>query len=332
MIHHPSGSHPLGGAELNLKAGQSVFTFHSGAVYLLSGQVRYKLATEPEPFYYTLGPGALLGLEQPHLPEGLLKATVLEPIQARAWSLKALEATLGKQPAFALDALLSLAQQQRRLTDELTRRLAAQKAGEAERLATLAEHNAQAGNPMAQVFYKRLVGTYPNHDITSAIREALGQLQKESRPAPGTGPLTLTKGPSHLSQETQISLYQLAFGGLDGLNQDVIDRFGRRFAPGETLFREGETGEELFLLLSGSVDVINQGQPIGQLYAGDLVGELAVLDGKTRTATIVAHEATQTLALDREQFQMIFQLHPSWTWRLIQGFSLRLANAYQLLA
>lgn len=320
---------PKEGAILELGAGQSVFTFHTGAVFILSGQVRYRLESEGiEPYYYTLGPGALIGLEQAQLPENLLKAQVLEPINARAWSLKSLEMYVGKDLQFALCGLISLSSQQRRLNQELARRWQAHT--QVEQLAVLAEQNAQAGNTaMADVFYQRLVGTYPHHEMTHSIREALALMRKEHT---GTGPLQISTALPALSQETQLSLYQLAFGGVDGLNQDILQRFGRVFAAGETLCQQGEAGDELFLLLKGSVEISRQGTPLAQCFAGDLVGEMAVLEGQTRSATVTAQEETLTLALSREHFQMIFQLHPSWTWKLLQGFSLRLANAWQLLA
>lgn len=306
--------HPTDGAEFGLQAGQSVFTFHTGAVYLLSGRIRYHLDLEADPFNFTLGPGALIGLEQSQLPEGFLRATALEPVTARAWTYKGIETALGKHPDFALASLQSLSQQQRRLTAELSRRLL--------------EH-ARPDAGANQAFYQRLIGQYPQQDLGQAIREALNTYAPARA---GTGPLQLLTGPPELSQETQVSLYQLAFGGFDGINQDLRDRFGRCFAAGDVLCREGETGEEVFLLLTGRVDVRRQQQPIGTLYPGDLVGEMALLDGEARTATVTAAEPTEALALNRTHFQMIFQLHPSWTWRLMQGFGQRLAKAYRLLA
>lgn len=321
---------PKEGEILELGAGQSVFTFHTGAVFILSGQVRYRLESEGiEPYYYTLGPGALIGLEQAQLPENLLKAQVLEPIQARAWSLKSLEMYVGKDLQFALCGLISLSSQQRRLDQALASRWQAAHT-HVEQLAELAHQNAKAGHvEMADVFYQRLVGTFPQHDRVGSLRDTLAQLRQEHQVS---GQLQISTAPPALSQETQLSLYQLAFGGIDGLNQDILQRFGRAFAAGEDLCLQGEAGDELYLLLKGSVEISRQGTPLAKCYAGDLVGEMAVLEGQTRSATVTAREETLTLALNREQFQMIFQLHPSWTWKLLQGFSLRLANAWQLLA
>lgn len=321
---------PREGAELDLAGGQPVFAFHTGALYVISGQVRYSLETKGEPFHYTLGAGELLGLEQPHLPPAMLSAKAFDKLQARAWSYKGLEMYVGKDLQFALCALLSLSRQQRHLNQELAQRWEAMDFDSAHRLAAMAEQNAQSGNAdMAEVYYRRLVGTHPGYGMNEAIRAALSQFRKEQS---GTGPLRLDAQSTDLSQETQLSLYQLAFGGIDGLNRDILERFGRVFQPGETLCTEGESGEELFLLLRGSVEVSRKSKLLGRLFGGDLVGEMAVLEGQIRSATVTALEETMTLALGREHFKMIFQLHPSWTWKLLQGFSLRLANAWQLLA
>ena len=67
-----------------------------------------------------------LALEQAHLPEGLLRCSVLEPLRICRWSSSGLETYLGKDLQFALVSLLSLSQQQRRLNQELARRWEAQ--------------------------------------------------------------------------------------------------------------------------------------------------------------------------------------------------------------
>lgn len=319
---------PRHGEVLELGLGQAVFSFHSGPAYILSGQVRYKLELDNEPFFYTLGPGSLIGLEQAHLPEGLLRCSVLEPLRICRWSSSGLETYLGKDLQFALVSLLSLSQQQRRLNQELARRWEAQSS--LNHLKTLAQQHLQEGDAnMAQEIYRQMTRSFANHELTPAIRELLAQLQREQQ---GPGPLKLSGTPSHLSQETQLSLYQLAFGGIDGLNQDILSRFGRSYSPGSILCQENADGDELYLLLKGSVEVKRKGQLLGQLCEGDLVGEMAVLEGRPRSATVTAISETVALALNRDQFQMIFQLHPSWSWKLLQGFSERIAKAYQLLA
>ncbi len=146
-----------------------------------------------------------------------------------------------------------------------------------------------------------------------------------------SAPLEISTAPSALSHDTQYSLYQLAFTGPDGLSPDILQRFGRHFPAGAVLCREGDSGTELFILLQGRVVISHQGKHMGHMEAGELFGEMAVLEGQSRSATVTAEVDTLTLALNREHFQMIFQLHPSWTWKLLAGFGQRLATVWQQL-
>ncbi|HEY7131071.1 MAG TPA: Crp/Fnr family transcriptional regulator [Candidatus Limnocylindrales bacterium] len=82
----------------------------------------------------------------------------------------------------------------------------------------------------------------------------------------------------------------------------------RRFRRGETIFHQGDPGDALFVLASGSVKVVlpsDEGaEPaiVAILGPGEFFGELAILDGAPHSATIVAVEATETLVLHRDAF------------------------------
>lgn len=76
----------------------------------------------------------------------------------------------------------------------------------------------------------------------------------------------------------------------------------RQFAPGEVVFREGAPGSEFHLITSGSAEVSVHGDRRPPLARGDCFGEIALLRGVPRTATIAAGEPLRTLALDRETF------------------------------
>ena len=77
-------------------------------------------------------------------------------------------------------------------------------------------------------------------------------------------------------------------------------------AAGETLFREGDPATTAFLIERGSLRVTAQrdGVPVvlGDLHAGTMVGEMAVLDDSPRTATATALEACVLTPVDRDQF------------------------------
>jgi Cyclic nucleotide-binding domain len=62
----------------------------------------------------------------------------------------------------------------------------------------------------------------------------------------------------------------------------------RRLEPGEALMRQGEAGTEMYLLLGGVVNVEIDGEVVAELGVGALVGEMAYLEGGTRSATVRA--------------------------------------------
>jgi EAL domain-containing protein (putative c-di-GMP-specific phosphodiesterase class I) len=80
----------------------------------------------------------------------------------------------------------------------------------------------------------------------------------------------------------------------------------RRFSPGETLIREGERGECAYIIETGNVEIVVQreGQliQIGTRGAGSLIGEMAMIDDKPRTATVRALDECTALEITRDDF------------------------------
>src|SRR6185503_10516940 len=86
-------------------------------------------------------------------------------------------------------------------------------------------------------------------------------------------------------------------------------------ATGEVLFNAGEPGESLFIVRSGSIelfikDTVGQKIVLTIAEAGDLFGELSLLDSGPRTATAVALNDTELLMLDRDDLLLLFQKRP----------------------
>jgi len=81
----------------------------------------------------------------------------------------------------------------------------------------------------------------------------------------------------------------------------------RRFRRGEVIFHQGDPGDALHIVTSGSVKIVlpsAEGEEaiIATVHAGDFFGELALLDGAPRSATAAAVEPAETLSLPRETF------------------------------
>jgi hypothetical protein len=74
------------------------------------------------------------------------------------------------------------------------------------------------------------------------------------------------------------------------------------FPAGTVVVREGEVGELFHLIAAGSAAVTVRGEPRPPLAPGDCFGEIALLRGIPRTATVVADQALRTLTLEREAF------------------------------
>jgi CRP/FNR family transcriptional regulator, cyclic AMP receptor protein len=90
----------------------------------------------------------------------------------------------------------------------------------------------------------------------------------------------------------------------------------RRFRRAETIFHQGDPGDALFVVASGSVKVVlpsDEGaEPaiVAILGPGEFFGELAILDGAPHSATIVAVEPTETLVLHRDAFLSLIDTDP----------------------
>ena len=106
----------------------------------------------------------------------------------------------------------------------------------------------------------------------------------------------------------------------------LLDRLERReFPAGATLIREGEQADALFIIRSGRVRVVQlvngQEQLLRTLGEGESFGEWALIEDRTRTATVIAEIPTRCFTLCRDDFESLFQSSP----RLRDRFARRLA-------
>ena len=81
-------------------------------------------------------------------------------------------------------------------------------------------------------------------------------------------------------------------------------------AAGEVLFKEGDHGDCLFVLLEGAVEVRVGGATVEQSERGALLGEMALIDRSPRVATVVATEPSRLARVDERRFNFIIQQNP----------------------
>jgi CRP/FNR family cyclic AMP-dependent transcriptional regulator len=98
------------------------------------------------------------------------------------------------------------------------------------------------------------------------------------------------------------------------------------FVPGRVLCREGDPGGEFFVIVSGTAAVERQGQFLHRLSAGDFFGEIALLDGGPRTATVTVKEAMRCLVLGRGQFHNVIRQNATIAVAVLQTLGERLRS------
>jgi CRP/FNR family transcriptional regulator, cyclic AMP receptor protein len=115
----------------------------------------------------------------------------------------------------------------------------------------------------------------------------------------------------------------------------LFARFGKTCEPGEVLFREGEPGDRMFVIQSGSVritkSVKGEEKTLAMLGPGDFLGEMAILNSKPRTATAIVEEHAHILVLGARTFEQMIVSNAEITVRLVQKLARRLDAANELI-
>jgi len=99
------------------------------------------------------------------------------------------------------------------------------------------------------------------------------------------------------------------------------------FPADRAIAREGEIGTGLFIVESGAVRVVQDGRAIAHLGPGDFFGELSVLDGGPRIATVIADEPTTCLALATWDLERVLRDHPGAALAVLRVVAARLREA-----
>jgi CRP/FNR family cyclic AMP-dependent transcriptional regulator len=89
------------------------------------------------------------------------------------------------------------------------------------------------------------------------------------------------------------------------------------FSPGDMIIRAGERGDAFYLILSGRARVV--GKPRARtLGTGDYFGEMALIDGKPRSATVTATSPLQAMMLPRRPFHKLLEQEPKIALALME--------------
>ena len=135
-----------------------------------------------------------------------------------------------------------------------------------------------------------------------------------------------------MSQEVTAQLkHTIIFNGLsdDALAELAQKASTRKLVKGDVLMRKGEPGDSLFLIHNGWVKIVtvdSKGDEliINKCGPGETIGEMALLDGAPRSATVVAMEDAEVLELKQDVFQHVLDQRPDVSLAIIRSYSERL--------
>lgn len=103
---------------------------------------------------------------------------------------------------------------------------------------------------------------------------------------------------------------------------DVLD-----LPAGRTVMRQGETGAEAMVIVEGHASIERDGQPINEIGPGAVIGEMALLSGLPRVATVKLLTDARLLVLARREFQALMDEMPSVRIQVMECLAHRLMAA-----
>jgi CRP-like cAMP-binding protein len=99
-----------------------------------------------------------------------------------------------------------------------------------------------------------------------------------------------------------------------------------QLAPGEFLFKEGEKGEKMFVLLEGEMDILLGDFVLETVKSGALIGEMALIDDSPRTASVMAKSPSRLAEIDRRRFHFLVQQTPHFATHVMKTLADRLRH------
>ncbi|HLF68951.1 MAG TPA: cyclic nucleotide-binding domain-containing protein [Gaiellaceae bacterium] len=117
----------------------------------------------------------------------------------------------------------------------------------------------------------------------------------------------------------------------EGLSKKELTELARvtddlALEPGTVLCREGKIGREFFVLVDGSVDVIQGGKRIATLGGGDFIGEIALLTDTRRTATVKATTPLRCFVLTAADFRRVMDENRGVERKVMRALAERLLS------
>ena len=127
------------------------------------------------------------------------------------------------------------------------------------------------------------------------------------------------------------------FEDLDQRSLDAIANAAveQSYQPGQDIIRQGDTGVGAFIIRSGKVDILQEKggatTKLATLGPGDVIGEMALLDGAPRSANCTTVSAVQAAGLSRKGLETLIEQQPRTAAKLLVGLGARIAERLRAL-
>jgi CRP/FNR family transcriptional regulator, cyclic AMP receptor protein len=92
---------------------------------------------------------------------------------------------------------------------------------------------------------------------------------------------------------------------------------------GRVIIRQGRRGSEFFIILDGRVRIERDGNVLSELGPGDFLGEIALVDGRPRTASAITEEPSRLFVLTSQSFNSMLRLHPAVESKVLRALAQR---------
>ncbi|MGZ5292264.1 MAG: cyclic nucleotide-binding domain-containing protein [Actinomycetota bacterium] len=97
-----------------------------------------------------------------------------------------------------------------------------------------------------------------------------------------------------------------------------------RYEAGTTIVRQGGTTSTLFIVLEGEAEVVKDERTVSRRRPGEFFGELTVIDGRPRAASVIAETPMRCLVLSQESLRKLLMSDPGVAWAMLQSLPTRL--------
>ena len=102
-----------------------------------------------------------------------------------------------------------------------------------------------------------------------------------------------------------------------------------RFSAGDPIVQEGQPGGTFYVILEGEAKVTRKGRKLNELYPGDFFGEVSLLDGGPRTATVSAETPIVAIRLFRKEFAKLISADPEIALKIVAELASRIRRTHR---